>query len=30
MVHVQEITNGIRLIGLRKPEPTREVGEHGG
>lgn len=27
MVHVQEITNDIRLIGLRKPEPTREAGE---
>lgn len=26
MLHVQEITNDMRLIGLRKPEPAREVG----
>lgn len=26
MVHIQEITNGIRTVGLRKLEPIMEVG----
>lgn len=29
MVHVQEITNDINLIGLRKPEPMRWQGVGG-